>query len=50
MNPIVVSVIVSAVTLIVSLFAANYLNQRFIERILDQQTKSIDAKLGAIEA
>ena len=50
MNPLIITVIGSTAAFIISLFAANYLNQRFIERILDQHAKTTDAKLDALRA
>jgi chromosome segregation ATPase len=45
MNPLIITVISPIATLIASIFAANFLNQRFIERLIDQQNKSIDVRL-----
>ena len=50
MNPNTIAVIIAVAAFIVSLFAANFLNQRALERMLEQQNKMIEAKLEAVRA
>lgn len=42
MNPIVISTIIASAAFIVSLFAANWLNQRHTEKLTDSQNKRIE--------
>ena len=48
MNPNTVTVTIAAASFIIAIFASGWLNQRSIERVLDQQTKTVAAKLEAI--
>jgi hypothetical protein len=42
MNPIVISTIIAATTVIVSIFAANWLNQQHVNKLMEQMDKRIE--------
>lgn len=46
MNPIIVSTIIASASFIVSIFAASWLNQRHIDKLMEVQNKRIDDLKG----
>ena len=48
MNLTIVAIIISSAAFITSLFAANWLNQRHVEKLMEQFGQKYDAKLETI--
>jgi len=49
MNQTTISIIIAAAAFITSLFAANWLNQQHVEKLMEQFGQKYDAKLDAIQ-
>lgn len=42
MNPIIISTIIASASFIISIFAANWLNQRHVDKLMEIQNKRLD--------
>jgi chromosome segregation ATPase len=50
MNPVVISTIIGAGSFILTIFSAIYLNQRHVDKLMEQMEKRFDAKLDGLRA
>lgn len=50
MNPIIITAIIAAATFILTIFSADWLNQRHIDRLIGQLDLKFDAKLDALRS
>jgi hypothetical protein len=50
MNPIVISTIIGAGSFILTIFSTIYLNQRHVDKLIEQMEKRFDAKFDGIDA
>jgi hypothetical protein len=49
MNPIVISTIIAAASFILTIFCAIYLNQRHVDKLVDQLDKRFEARITGVE-
>lgn len=49
MNPIIISTIIASASLIISIFAANWLNQQHTKQLIEQIEKSFSSKIDGLQ-
>jgi hypothetical protein len=48
MNPVVISTIIAAASFILTIFCAIYLNQRHVDKLVEQLDKRFDARITGL--
>jgi hypothetical protein len=49
MNPVVISTIIAAASFILTIFSAIYLNQRHVDKLVEQLEKRFEARITGLE-
>jgi tetrahydromethanopterin S-methyltransferase subunit G len=48
MNPVVISTIIASASFIITIFFAVYLNQRHVDKLMEQMNRTLDARFDAV--